>query len=211
MPEDLSLSRGFIESPDPFRLGLFGEKPSLEAESFVGNLGAKGFMRAVGVGGESSGKTKPSEVGEETDMDILSSFMVKESSSGRVSAIFAAADGRDCMVGPEGMTLLERDAGWRVALLLLLLRYSCILCWKETSTFEWEGSGKLLRSSTDLDQVLRDMLRRSPREPSVSEDGCWEDGYTEFNSNDFFRLNASSATDLYRMMSVNDEWHEARN
>lgn len=124
-PEDLSLSRGFIESPDPFLLGL-GERPSLEAESFVGNLGAKDCIRAFGVGGESSGKTKPSEVGEETDMDILGSFIIKVSSGG-VSDILAMADGKDWIVG-LGVALLVEVAGCRVALLLLLLRYSCILC-----------------------------------------------------------------------------------
>jgi hypothetical protein len=126
VPEDLSLSRGFIESPDPFLLGL-GERPSLEADSFVGNLGVKDCIRGFGVGGESSGKTKPSEVGEETDMDILGSFIIRVSSGG-VSDILATADGKDWIVGVGGIALLVEVAGWRVALLLLLLRYSCILC-----------------------------------------------------------------------------------
>lgn len=96
MPEHLSLSRGFIESPDPFLLGVLGERPSLEADNFVGNLGAKDCIRAFGVGGESSGKTKPSEVGEETDMDILGSFMMGESSGG-VLDILATMDGKDAL------------------------------------------------------------------------------------------------------------------
>lgn len=91
----------------------------MEGESFVGNLGAKDCIRAFGVGGESSGKTKASEVGEETDMDILSSFGVSVSSEG-VLHILAVGDGKDCIIG--------LGVGCRVALLLLLLRYSCILC-----------------------------------------------------------------------------------
>lgn len=71
---------------------------------------------------------------------------------------------------------------------------------------ERDGSGKLLRSSADLDHVLRDMLRRSPSPPSISEEGWWEeDGYTEFNSTDFFGLKVSSATDLGTMMSVKSQ------
>ena len=53
---------------------------------------------------------------------------------------------------------------------------------------QWDRSGKLLRSSADLDQVLRDILRRSPRPPSPSEGCCEEVGYDEFISSDFFGL-----------------------
>ena len=99
----------------------------MEADSFVGSLGAKDCIRAFGVSGESSDKTKPSEVGEETDMDILGSFITRASSGG-VLDILATADGHDWIVGLGGIALLVEVAGWRVALLLLLLRYSCILC-----------------------------------------------------------------------------------
>ena len=85
------------------------------------------WVRAFGVGGESSGKTKPSEVGEETDMDILSSFAVSVSSGGVLDKL-AAADGKDWIIGLGGIALLVEEAGCKVALLLLLLRYSCILC-----------------------------------------------------------------------------------
>ena len=93
----------------------------------MGNLGAKECILAFGVGGESSCTTKPSEVGEETDMDILGSFRIRESSGGLLD-ILTAAEGIDWIVGLGGIAVLAKEAGWRVALLLLLLRYSCILC-----------------------------------------------------------------------------------
>lgn len=64
----------------------------------MGNLCAKECARAFGVGGEPSGKTKPSEVGEETDMDILGSFAVNVSSGG-VLDILGVTEGEDCITG----------------------------------------------------------------------------------------------------------------
>ena len=107
----------------------------MEEDNFVGNLGAKECIRAFGVGGESSGTTKLSEVGEETDMDIMGSFM-RTVSPGGVLDISAAAEGKDWIMGLGGIALWVEEEGCKVALLLLLLRYSCILCWKEMSTVE---------------------------------------------------------------------------
>lgn len=62
------------------------------------------------------------------------------------------------------------------------------------SAEEKEDVEKLPRSSADFDQVLRDMLRRSPRLPLVSgEDGC-EVGKGRCKSKDF--LDERSRTDL---------------
>lgn len=61
----------FMESPDPFRLGLVAERVSLEADSFVGNLGVNECMRAVGVKGSSA--VNVSVVGEDTEIEILGS------------------------------------------------------------------------------------------------------------------------------------------
>ena len=41
--------------------------------------------------------------------------------------MLAVVDENDWVIGLRGMTLFV-EVGWRVALLLLLLRYSCILC-----------------------------------------------------------------------------------
>lgn len=62
------------------------------------------------------------------------------------------------------------------------------------SAEEYEEVEKLPRSSADFDQVLRDMLRRSPRLVVVSgDDGC-EVGKGRCKSKDF--LEERSRTDL---------------
>jgi hypothetical protein len=65
--------------------------------------------------------------------------------------------------GPE-----PAEVGCKVALPLLLFLHSCTLCRKEMSAEENEDVEKFPRSSADYDQVLRDMLRRSPRPPLES-------------------------------------------
>lgn len=82
----------------------------MEVDSFVGNLGAKACIRAFGVGGESSGKTKPSEVGEETDMDILGSLIIRVSSGGVLDKL-GATEGKGWNMGLGGIALLVVEAG----------------------------------------------------------------------------------------------------
>jgi hypothetical protein len=134
-PEGLSQSAGFAESPDPFLLGLLGEKPSLEAESFVGSLGVNECIRALGVGGSSTGKVPV--VGEEMEMDIIDSLAMTLSSGGEDErGMCDTTAGNGCFIGLEGTSLLLEEAGCKVALLLLLLRYSWMRCWNELSSTE---------------------------------------------------------------------------
>ena len=58
-----------------------------------------------------------------------------------------------------------------VVLLLLLFLYCVILLWNEPSMGDDTAEGNFPRSSTDLDQALREMLRRSPRPPEEGDEG----------------------------------------
>lgn len=76
------------------------------------------------------------------------------------------------------------------------------------SAEEKEDVEKLPRSSADFDQVLRDMLRRSPRLPLVSgEDGC-EVGKGRCKSKDF--LDERSRTDLRSALSYQYVYYDAQ-
>jgi len=131
-----STSLSFVDStsrsePEPFRLGLDGEKPSLEEESFEGNRGANELLRAwTGTDGGSSVavEKKASDVGEETLMEMPGSGDARPLSGGEEERdTLVTIVGKGCLaVLPAPGVLLS--AGCNVALLLLLFLYSCTLC-----------------------------------------------------------------------------------
>jgi hypothetical protein len=199
-----STSLSFVDSvsrsePDPFLLGVVGEKPSLEADSLEGNRGANELLRGWAEGGSSdTAVKKTSDEGEETLIEIPASGEANPPSGGEDEiGILVTMVGKGCLTGLPGPEVVT-EAGCKVALLLLLFLYSCTLFWKEMSAEEYEVE-KLPKSSADFDQVLRDMLRRSPRPPSNSgEEGC-EVGKGRCISKDFLaECEERSRTDLRR-------------
>jgi len=71
-------------------------------------------------------------------------------------------EGNGCRILPTLGDGVELDGETALALLSLRLRYSATLSWKCVLIGENCPGETLLKSSADLDQALREMLRRSP-------------------------------------------------